>query len=268
MTQQQLHLKRVQNCGWWLQKAFLFLFIFNLVSNVSRTIFQTTVFLNNLKDKRCHGEVKRRHRGHRSEAERKCVPPDSTEGQQAVRKSLIFGIVYTGMEKGWNNLMADGYSSMRLGRNCCYQKPINVHTVCWEEHEADRQTCPGSMVLHTWNGFTQTAWGSTQTLCPHRRHSLWPPFTVSMQPVIYKLSRDGFCLSADSVNYYQFAKYKNPLCLHVWGQCVKVNRRIVSALIWWSHRDRSRSTLLSTAGTAVRSGFFPGTITLTTKPAF
>lgn len=63
--------------------------------------------------------------------------PDSTEGEQAVRKSLIFEILYKRMEKGWNYLMADGLSSIGLGRNLCYLKPINVHTVCREENEAD-----------------------------------------------------------------------------------------------------------------------------------
>lgn len=83
MTQQQFHLKRVQ---------FVFFFFFGQCFKDHLLkwtfLFKLDSFFNHLKDKHHQGEVKRRLRGHRSEAERKCVCPDSTEGEQAVRKNL------------------------------------------------------------------------------------------------------------------------------------------------------------------------------------
>lgn len=124
-------------------------------------------------------------------------------------------------------------------------------------------------VLHTWDDFTQTTWGSTQWHFVPIKHT-------PSDPPICTLSFTSFsgmvsvCLQT-VLNYFPFVKNKYHRCLYVWGQCVKVNWRMFSALIWWSYRDTSPSTLLSTAGMAVRSGLVPGskwTIKLTTKPAF
>lgn len=111
-------------------------------------------------------------------------------------------------------------------------------------------------VLHTWDDFTQTTWVSTQShFVPVKTLPLTPPSSFASFTSFSGMV--SICLQT-VWNYSPVRKSKYHLCLHIWGQCVTVNRRVFSALIWWSYRDRSPSTLLSTAGMAVRSGLVPG----------
>lgn len=219
-----------------------------------------------LKDKHYQGEVKRGQRGHSSEAERKRVRPDSTEGEQVVRKIWRNG---KGLElsNGWWMQFHEIRQKLVLSKTNKCTRCLSGGKWGWQA-DLSRQPLSSTRVLHTWDDFTHTTWGSTHWHPVPLKHTPSDPpshfiCTLSFTSLSGMVSG---CLQT-VFNYSQFVKNKYHLCPYIWGRCVKVTWRMFSALIWWSYRDRSPCTLLSTAGMAVRSGLVPGS-KWTIKSAF
>lgn len=77
-------------------------------------------------------------------------------------------------------------------------------------------------VLHTWDDFTQTTWGSTQWhFVPIKHTPADPPLQFICTLSFTSFSGMVSVWLQTVLNYSQFVKYKYHLCLSIWGQCVK-----------------------------------------------